>query len=123
MAIPFMTRGADMEHRYSGRSQSDLKIVIYKKNILMAMGIIRNIGNEGVFIETRFNELAVNQPLEIEFFSRDTKILKDRRFKALVVHRSANGFGAEIDEPDARIRLSLLRNHSNIETFKSRYGS
>jgi uncharacterized GH25 family protein len=112
-----------MEHRYSDRSETDLKIVIYKQNLLVAMGIIRNIGNEGVFVETRFNEVPVNQPLEIEFFSHDTKALKDRRFKAMVVHRSNAGFGAEIDDTYAKIRLSMLRNRSNIASFKSRYGN
>jgi hypothetical protein len=112
-----------MEHRYSDRSESNLKIVIYKQNLLVAMGIIRNIGNEGVFVETRFNNLPINQPLEIEFFSKDARVLKDRRFKAMVVHRSDQGFGAAIDEAYAKIRLSLLRNRSNIAAFNSRYGS
>jgi hypothetical protein len=112
-----------MEHRYSDRSESNLKIVIYRQNLLMAMGIIKNIGNEGVFVETRFNAVPINQPLEIEFFSHDARVLKDRRFKAVVVHTADNGFGAEIEEAYAKIRLSLLRNRSNIAAFKSRYGS
>lgn len=112
-----------MEHRHSDRSETDFKIVIYKKNLLMAMGIIRNIGNGGVFVESRFNDLAVNQPLEIELFSHTERFLKDRRFKAIVVHRNNSGFGGEIDDPNAKIRLRLLRNRSNIAAFNRRSGS
>lgn len=97
-----------MEHRYSDRLTADLNIVIYKQNLLVAMGTVKNIGKEGVFIESRFAELTANQPLEIEFLANDSSI-KNRRFKAVVVHRAEHGFGVEIEDIAEKIRLSLLR--------------
>lgn len=96
-----------MEHRYSDRLTADLNIVIYKQNLLVAMGIVKNIGNEGVFIESRFHDMTVNQPLEIEFFANDS-LLKSRRFKGVVVHRNDRGFGIEIENVAERIRLARL---------------
>lgn len=96
-----------MEHRYSERLAADLNIVIYKQNLLVAMGIVKNIGSEGVYIESRFDDLAVNQPLEIEFFANDSNS-KSRRFKAVVVHRDERGFGAEIENVAEKIRLAML---------------
>ena len=96
-----------MEHRYSDRLTTDLNIVIYKKNLLVAMGVVKNIGSEGVFIESGFNELCTNQPLEIEFFSNE-KSLKSCRLKAVVVHRTDLGFGAEIEDIAEQIKLASL---------------
>lgn len=94
-----------MEHRYSDRLTADLNIVIFKKNLLVAMGVVKNIGSEGVFIESGFDDLAVNQPLEIEFFSNE-KNLKSRRFKVVVVHRTNVGFGAEIENIAEHIKMA-----------------
>lgn len=96
-----------MEHRHSDRLSADLNVVIYKQNLLVTMGIVKNIGKEGVFIESGFAEITTNQPLEIEFFASDSA-LKSRRFKAVVVHRSERGFGAEIEDIAEKIRLALL---------------
>lgn len=103
-----------MEHRYSDRLTADLNIVIYKKNLLVAMGIVKNIGKEGVFIESLLSELTANQPLEIEFFANDSA-LKNRRFKAVVVHRNEQGFGAEIENIAEKIRLGLVKDSVKAE--------
>jgi hypothetical protein len=95
-----------MEHRYSDRLTADLNIVIFKRNLLVAMGVVKNIGSEGVFIESGFDDLTVNQLLEIEFFSNE-KPVKSRRFKAMVVHRNHLGFGAEIENIAEHLKVSL----------------
>jgi hypothetical protein len=97
-----------MEHRYSDRLNADLNIVIYKQNLLVAMGIVKNISSEGVFIESMYDDLAANQLLEIEFFANDSA-LKNRRFSAVVVHRSETGFGAEIENVAEKISLAMIR--------------
>lgn len=107
-----------MEHRYSDRLTADLNIVIYKKNLLVAMGIVKNIGSEGVFIESGFNELRINQPLEIEFLSNE-KTQKGRRLKAIVVHRTDRGFGAEIEDIAEQIKLASLLNRKPMERGNS----
>lgn len=99
-----------MEHRYSDRSTADLNIVIYKQNLLVALGVVKNIGKAGVFIESGFSELNMNQPLEIEFFPGD-KAAKNRRFKAVVVHRNEQGFGVEIE--NIAEQLYLLEQSKN----------
>lgn len=96
----------NMEHRYSDRLTANLNIVIFKRNLLVAMGVVKNIGSEGVFIESGFDQLCTNQLLEIEFFSNE-KPLKSRRFKAMVVHRNHLGFGAEIENIAEHIKVAL----------------
>jgi phosphopantothenoylcysteine synthetase/decarboxylase len=107
----------NMEHRYSDRLTADLNIVIFKRNLLVAMGVVKNIGSEGVFIESGFDDLAVNQLLEIEFFSNE-KPLKSRRFKAMVVHRNHVGFGAEIENIAEHVKVAL-RNSSLPDRYRT----
>jgi hypothetical protein len=101
-----------MEHRYSDRLSANLNIVIYKKNLLVAMGVVKNMGSEGVFIESGFADLSANQPLEIEFLASDKsasdKSMYGNRFKAVVVHRTEMGFGVEIEDVAARVKLASL---------------
>lgn len=101
-----------MEHRYSDRLTADMNIVIYKKNLLVAMGVIKNIGSEGVFIESGFTDISVNQPLEIEFLAVE-KTPKGNRFKAVVVHRTEIGFGAEIEDIAEQIKVAAQAHNRN----------
>jgi hypothetical protein len=107
-----------MEHRYSDRTNADFNIVIYKQSLLVAMGIVKNIGKEGVFIESGFDELCVNQPLEIEFFGSD-RTAKGRRFKAVVVHRTEQGFGAEIADAAEQTRLISMLQAGHYERSRN----
>lgn len=93
-----------MEHRYSDRSTAELNIAIYKQNLLVALGVVKNIGTAGVYIESGFNELTTNQPLEIEFFPSEKS--RNQRFKAVVVHRNHQGFGVEIEGIAEQLRLA-----------------
>lgn len=89
-----------MEHRYSRRRPADFKAVIYRNDMPVALGRVRNLGGGGLFIESYFGELSVNQPLEIEIFSADNDF-RNNRLRAIVVHRTGDGFGAEVEEsPD-----------------------
>jgi hypothetical protein len=98
-----------MEHRYSERSNAELNVVIYKQNARVALGVITNINDDGIFIESGFAELGANQPIEIEIIARAplaaSEPLSDSghfftagRFPATVVHRTVNGFGAEVEQ-------------------------
>jgi predicted RNA-binding protein (virulence factor B family) len=111
-----------MEHRYSDRLTADLNIVIYKQNLLVAMGVVKNIGSEGVFVETGFNEMTLNQPLEIEFLAGD-KTAKNNRLKAVVVHRTDSGFGAEIEDVAERIKLASLLHSSHPDRKRAERSS
>ncbi|HSB94814.1 MAG TPA: PilZ domain-containing protein [Spongiibacteraceae bacterium] len=86
-----------MEHRYSNRSTAELGIIIYQKNIRVAIGTIKNISEDGFFAATGLTDVLANQPLEIEFLSAELDSAFNRRLPAMVVHSNEDGFGAEID--------------------------
>jgi hypothetical protein len=57
----------------------------------LALGRLQNINRDGLFIRTDYADIAVIQPLEIEFLSASTQCSGNGRFKSIVVHRRANG--------------------------------
>jgi hypothetical protein len=95
-----------MEHRYSNRSTAELGIIIYLKNARAAIGAIKNISEEGFFVETGLTDVLANQPLEIEFLSAEPNTALSRRLPATVVHRTEDGFGAEIERSSVAFRSS-----------------
>jgi hypothetical protein len=116
-----------MEHRYSERSNTELNIVIYKQNARVALGVITNISGDGIFIKSGFDELSTNQPIEIEVIGKDSALSGEQlaeskrffsanRFSATVVHRSAQGFGAEIEQSSLANMNSSLTANQNADT-------
>jgi hypothetical protein len=88
-----------MEHRCTERIVSELKILIYKHNIPIAIGRVRNGSGHGVFVETDFMDIDCEHQLQLEVLfnkSYATK-LQSIVMKALVIHKTGKGFGAEID--------------------------
>jgi hypothetical protein len=57
----------------------------------VALGRLQDINCGGLFIRTDYADIAVNQPLEIEFLSASTQRIGNGCFKSIVVHRRANG--------------------------------
>lgn len=87
-----------MEHRCTPRVTSDIKILISKHGLPIAIGRIRNGSTMGVFVETEFEDIDCEQLLTLEVVynkSQDKKFLP-LEMQALVIHKTQNGFGAEV---------------------------
>ncbi len=103
-----------MEHRCTERYASDLKILIYKHGLPIAIGCIKNGSHSGVFVETDFADIEIEQQLSLEvLYNRANSInLQPFAIKSLAAHKVKSGFGAEVDFPSyeqAKAFVDMLR--------------
>ena len=98
-----------MEHRLSQRTEGQLPILVYKRGIPVGTGQIRDASRRGVFVTTEYNDVRLNQTLQLAFrlpeFADDQQTLN-----AHVVRRSEHGFGLDFDstENNARAIFALI---------------
>jgi hypothetical protein len=87
-----------MEHRCSERHIADIKILIYRYGIPVAIGRIKNGNRYGLFIESDLADVYPLQQLGIEVLVyRSTQKLQRYKFESIVVHTNGRGFGLELD--------------------------
>ena len=88
-----------MEHRCTERISSELKILIYKHNLPIAIGRVKNGSYNGVFVETDFVDIDCEHQLRLEVLLNKSNATKLQRIemKALVIHKTGKGFGAEVE--------------------------
>ncbi len=87
-----------MEHRYSERIVADVKILIYKYCIPMAVGRIKNGTQYGLYIESDFMDVGAFQLLGLEIlFYSPLNVLQRFKFNSIVTHTTDDGFGVELD--------------------------
>ena len=103
-----------MEHRCAERINSELKILIYKYNLPIAIGRVRTGSSSGIFVETDFVDVECEHQLQLEvLFNRNNAVKPQSiEMKALVIHKTGKGFGAEVDfqnSAQAELFLELLR--------------
>ena len=102
-----------MEHRCSTRYVADIKILIYRYNIPVAIGRIKNGTRYGLFIESDLADVEPLQQLGIEVLVyRNVQKLQRYLFDSIVMHTSDHGFGVELDAlaEDAATQLTdMLR--------------
>jgi len=90
-----------MEHRHSNRARTDLKVIVFNKGLPVAVGRTKNISTEGLFVRTVYGEVALHQPLEIQFVSTGQRCPSRIRVKTCVAHKTSIGFGlALVDSSD-----------------------
>lgn len=90
-----------MEHRHNRRARTALKVIVFNNGLPVAVGKTKNISREGLFVRTAYHEVALNQPLEIQFCPTAQRCPTRIRVKGTVVHRTAVGFGLElVDDND-----------------------
>lgn len=90
-----------MEHRCSTRYVADIKILIYRYNIPVAIGRIKNGTRYGLFIESDLADVEPLQQLGIEVLVyRNVQKLQRYLFDSIVMHTSDHGFGVELDMLD-----------------------
>jgi len=98
-----------MEHRLSQRIEGQLPILVYKKGMPVGTGKIRDASRRGVFVTTDYNDVRLNQAIELAF--RLPEIADGQQtLTAHVVRRSDNGFGLDFDgaENNARAIFALI---------------
>ena len=98
-----------MEHRCAIRLPADYKILIFQSGMPIAIGRIHNFSRDGLFIKTEFEDLEINQPLEIELLGRGSSRAADfyserRVCKTFVVHKENGGIGLSLREDCAKTR-------------------
>lgn len=82
-----------MEHRLSERRPMTLDVLIFHQGLPMGRGRTRNIGREGMFIETEITDFPEGTTLDVEV-DVDTGQGEQRvRLPALVIHRNDEGIG------------------------------
>lgn len=87
-----------MENRFNRRIIADVKVLIYKYSIPMALGRIKNGTRYGLYIESDFADVGAFQLLGLEIlFYSPLHILQRFKFNTIVTHTTDNGFGVELD--------------------------
>ena len=99
-----------MEHRYTERTASELKILIYKHNHPIAIGRVKNGSYSGIFVETDFVDIDCEHQLTLEIFPRKNQLTKFQRIEmqAIVIPKTNKGFGAEVDFADSIQMASFI---------------
>ena len=88
-----------MEQRFSQRMPVDIKILIYRYCIPIAVGRIKNGTQYGLYIESEFIGVRAFQLLCLEvLFYSPLHILQHFKFNTIVTRTTNNGFGVELDE-------------------------
>jgi len=98
-----------MEHRLSQRIEGQLPILVYKRGMPVGTGQIRDASRRGVFVTTEYNDVRLNQTLQLAF--RLPEMADNQQtLNAHVVRRSEHGFGLDFDgaENNARAIFALI---------------
>ncbi len=100
-----------MEHRLSKRVQGKLGLLVYKRGMPVATGLIRDASKRGLFIATDYTDVQLNQTVELEFRFPDKQERQFRRLKAHVVRKSDKGIGVDFEgvENDSFTISSLMQ--------------
>lgn len=87
-----------MEHRCSERYAADIKILIYRYDVPVAIGRIKNGTRHGLFIESDLTSVKPLQQLAVEILvTPGPQKLQRYRFTCMVTHTRPHGFGVELD--------------------------
>jgi hypothetical protein len=81
---------------------------VYHQQTLKSIGVLRNIGASGVFIEGGFGDIGINQAVEIHCFLKDDDLFENCRLDGIVVHKGERGIGVEIEETNLQEYFSYL---------------
>ena len=98
-----------MEHRCSDRYTADIKILIHKYQLPVAIGRIKNGSRYGLFIESDMADVRPLQQLGIEILAYPAaQKLQRFKFDSIVIHKSEHGFGIELDNLDQEEANQLM---------------
>jgi len=86
-----------MEHRQSIRTRGRLALLVYKRGLPVATGQVHDASRKGLFIATDYEDVDLNQSLEVEFQLSGQHPCQFRRLKGHVVRKSDRGLGLELE--------------------------
>ncbi|MCH8497603.1 MAG: PilZ domain-containing protein [Marinobacter sp.] len=87
-----------MEHRQSKRIPAQLALLVFKRGVPIATAWLSDISRDGGFISTGYDDIELNQTLEVEFRLPQPG-QSTRRLRAMVVRRDEDGLGVVFDVP------------------------
>lgn len=88
-----------MEHRWNERKDTDFQVLLYRQGHAAITGRLRNLGLEGMYIETGPRDLAEGMVLHVAFSLEGQTGKQHLRLPALVVHHSEQGVGMMLFRP------------------------
>lgn len=89
-----------MEHRLGNRTNTKLDVQFYDFGVPVGIGKTRNIGAGGLFVETNYRPYKGACCIEIALLVDDVTERELTPVKALIIHRTKEGFGLMIDQLD-----------------------
>ncbi|GGC71365.1 PilZ domain-containing protein [Marinobacter halophilus] len=89
-----------MEHRLSQRVEGELSILVYKRGLPVATGEIQDASRRGLFVATDYNDIRLNQTIQLAFRYPEQQGHRHRLLTAHVVRRSTKGLGLDFDGVD-----------------------
>jgi hypothetical protein len=98
-----------MEHRLSQRVSGELPILVYKRGMPVATGLVKDASRRGLFVATGYDDVRLNQVIQLSFrFPGQAD--KHHTLKAHVVRRDRDGLGVDFDtaDNDARTITELV---------------
>lgn len=93
-----------MEHRHSTRLDGKLFALVYKRGLPVASGHVTNASQRGLFINTEYDDVAPNQPIEVELCYPG----RPGRLKAYVVRKDGKGLAVDFENTDRNL-LEIAR--------------
>ena len=97
-----------MEHRCSERVTTDLKVLIYKLGIPVAIGRLKNGSKLGFFVETDFADINVLHPLDIEvLLQQGPHNLERYKYTTRVIRKADAGLGLELEHMSVEAAQAL----------------
>jgi hypothetical protein len=92
-----------VERRQSARKPIALDVVICEKGLPVATAVSRNVGLEGMYVETVWHLFCTGTPLEAEFIIADIRGGRRYRLPVVVRHVSRRGFGLKFNIFDQKL--------------------
>ncbi len=89
-----------MEHRWNIRHSAKLKVLLHHEDISEVHCKTRNIGRDGMFVETEHMTYQPHTMVRVEFESNKGGATQRHNVPALVVHSSAEGLGLMFMQPN-----------------------
>ena len=99
-----------MEHWLSQRVEGGLPILVYKRGMPVATGMIRDASRRGLFIATDYSDVRLNQTIELSFRFPERSERGHCTLSAHVVRTDDGGLGVDFDgvENDALTISELI---------------
>lgn len=95
-----IARSKSVEHRHRHRVPAFVDVLIYQSGVPAAAGTVRNVSRDGLFIHTDFDDIGVNQTVDLEFSVSTDGAPQSRRMSAVVLRKTDIGIACECADSD-----------------------